>query len=58
MPRFYYEYRERKFSIHSWVTWRRYFVFDHLRGSDEAVAECKRSDDAEKIVDALNAAAK
>lgn len=49
MPRFYYVFCEM--DDDSWE----YVIFDRLRGSDSHMALTVSSDDAEKIVDALNA---
>jgi hypothetical protein len=52
MPRFYYEYAELETGDDT-PDWT-YIVYDRQHGEQE-VARCDRSDDAEKIVDALNA---
>lgn len=49
MPRFYWAYREMSDDTFD------YCVFDRRRGSDQQIAIATSSDDAEKIVDALNA---
>ncbi|MGZ5987428.1 MAG: hypothetical protein ACXWLZ_00125 [Rhizomicrobium sp.] len=55
MPRFYYEFLERVPG--GWqIARRRYYIFDRRYGSDQYIAICDRHDDAETIVNALNAA--
>jgi hypothetical protein len=49
MPRFYFEFTELEGGTAG------YCINDRRLGSDEYIALCARSDDAQKIVDALNA---